>query len=354
MEELTMKIIDLRSDTFTKPTQEMLEAMFRAEVGDDVYGEDPTVNRLEDLAARMLGKESALFVTSGTQGNQIAVLGQTQRGDEVIVERSSHIYHSEVGGISALSGVQPAPIAGIKGMMDIDEIEKTIRGENIHYPRTGLLCLENTHNRGGGTVIPLDYVKKVCEIAKTYGIKTHLDGARLFNASVALGIPVSELAGPFNSVQICLSKGLSAPIGSILAGDKSFIQAARKYRKMLGGGMRQAGFIAAPGIIALTKMTDRLKDDHTNARSLADGLSKLPGLFIDMDSVQTNMVYGVIVDPDLTARQLADSLEKRHIRIHVIDSKTFRLVTHKDIEMDDIPTVVENMQLFFAGRSITS
>jgi threonine aldolase len=349
-----MKIIDLRSDTVTKPTQEMLEEMIRAEVGDDVYGEDPTVNRLEDLAARMLGKENALFVTSGTQGNQIAALSHTQRGDEVIVERSSHIYQYEVGGLSALSGVQPAPIAGIKGMMDLDEIEKTIRGENVHYPRTGLLCLENTHNLGGGAVIPLDYAKKACEIAKIYGIKTHLDGARLFNASVALGIPVSELAAPFDSVQICLSKGLSAPVGSILAGNQPFIQTARKYRKMLGGGMRQAGVIAAAGIVALTKMTGRLQDDHTNARSLAYGLSKLPELSIDMDSIQTNMVYGVIVDPDLTARQLSDSLEKQHIRIHVIDSKTFRLVTHKDIEMDDIPTVVKNMQLFFAGSLATS
>lgn len=348
-----MKIIDLRSDTVTKPTQEMLEEMIRAEVGDDVYGEDPTVNRLEDLAAQMLGKESALFVTSGTQGNQIAVLSQTQRGDEVIVERSSHIYLYEVGGLSALSGVQPATIAGNKGMMDLVEIEETIRGENVHNPRTSLLCLENTHNRGGGTIIPLDYVKKVSEIAKTYGIKTHLDGARLFNASVALGIPVSELAAPFDSVQICLSKGLSAPVGSILAGNQSFIHTARKYRKMLGGGMRQAGVIAATGIVALTKMTDRLQDDHANARSLAYGLSKLPGLSIDMDSVQTNMVYGVIVDPDRTARQLADSLDKQHIRIHVIDSKTFRLVTHKDIDTKDIPIVVEGMQQFFSGRSAT-
>jgi threonine aldolase len=200
-----MKIIDLRSDTVTKPTQEMLDEMIHAEVGDDVYGEDPTVNRLEDLAARMLGKESALFVTSGTQGNQIAVLSQTQRGDEVIVERSSHIYHYEVGGLAALSGVQPAPIIGIKGMMDLDEIEKTIRGENVHFPRTSLICLENTHNLGGGAVIPLAYTKKVYELAKTYGIKTHLDGARLFNASIALGIPLFELAAPFDSVQICLS-----------------------------------------------------------------------------------------------------------------------------------------------------
>ncbi|SEB84821.1 low-specificity L-threonine aldolase [Paenibacillus sp. GP183] len=349
-----MKIIDLRSDTVTKPTQEMLEEMIHAEVGDDVYGEDPTVNQLETLAARMLGKESALFVTSGTQGNQLAVLSHTQRGDEVIVERSSHIYYFEVGGMSALSGVQPAPIAGIKGMMDIDEIEKTIRVENIHYPRTGLICLENTHNRGGGTVISLDYTKKVCELAKAHEIKTHLDGARLFNASVALGIPVSELASPFDSVQICLSKGLSAPVGSILAGNQRFIKSARKYRKMLGGGMRQAGVIAAAGIVALTKMADRLQDDHTNARSLALGLSKLPGLFIDMDSVQTNMVYGVIVEPDLTARQLADSLEKQYIRIHVIDSKTFRLVTHKDIDSNDIPIVVDCMQQFFARISATS
>lgn len=349
-----MKVIDLRSDTVTKPTQEMLEEMIRAEVGDDVYGEDPTVNRLEDLSARMLGKESALFVTSGTQGNQIAVLSQTQRGDEVIVEHSSHIYQFEVGGLSALSGVQPAPIAGSKGMMDPGEIEKTIRGENVHYPRTGLLCLENTHNRGGGTVIPPDYAKKVCDIAKAYGIKTHLDGARLFNASAALGIPVSELAAPFDSVQICLSKGLSAPVGSILAGNRSFIRTARKYRKMLGGGMRQAGVIAAAGIVALTKMTDRLKDDHTNARSLALGLFVIPGLRIDMEAVQTNMVYGVIVDPNKTARQLSDSLEKRHIRIHVIDSKTFRLVTHKDIDANDIRTVVESMQQFFAGSLATS
>jgi threonine aldolase len=343
-----MKIIDLRSDTVTKPTQEMLEEMIRAEVGDDVYGEDPTVNRLEELAARMLGKESALFVTSGTQGNQIAVLSQTQRGDEVIVERSSHIYQYEVGGLSVLAGVQPATIAGIKGMMDLGEIEKTIRGENVHFPRTSLICLENTHNLGGGAVIPLDYAKKVSELAKTYGIKTHLDGARLFNASVALGTPLSELAAPFDSVQICLSKGLSAPVGSILAGNQSFIHTARKYRKMLGGGMRQAGVIAAAGIVALTKMIDRLQDDHVNARSLAHGLSKLPGLSIDMDSVQTNMVYGVIVDPDRTARQLADSLEQQHIRIHVVNSTTFRLVTHKDIDTNDIPFVVDSMQPFFA------
>jgi threonine aldolase len=349
-----MKIIDLRSDTVTKPTQEMLEEMFRAEVGDDVYGEDPTVNRLENLAAKMLGKESALFVTSGTQGNQIAVMCQTQRGDEVIVERSSHIYHYEVGGLAALSGVQPAPIAGIKGIMDLDEIEKTIRGENIHFPRTSLICLENTHNLGGGAVIPLAYTKKVYELAKTYGIKTHLDGARLFNASAALGIPLFELAAPFDSVQVCLSKGLSAPVGSILAGSQSFIHTARKYRKMLGGGMRQAGVIAAAGIVALTKMIDRLQDDHANARSLAIGLSRLPELSIDMDSVQTNMVYGVIVDPNWTARQLADSLEKQHIRMNVIDSKTFRLVTHKDIDTNDIPFVVDSMQQFFAGSSESS
>ncbi|WP_274652166.1 low-specificity L-threonine aldolase [Paenibacillus humicola] len=343
-----MKTIDLRSDTVTKPTQEMRDAMAGAEVGDDVYGEDPTVNRLEELSARMLGKESALLVTSGTQGNQLAVMSHTRRGDEVILERSSHIYQFEVGGMAVLSGVQAAPIDGIGGRMDPSAVESAIRGDNIHYPRTSLICLENTHNRSGGAVLPPEHMKEVCAIAQTYGIMTHLDGARLFNAATALGVPVSELAAPFDSVQICLSKGLAAPVGSILAGSREFIQAARKFRKMLGGGMRQAGVIAAAGIVALTRMTERLKEDHDNARLLAQGLSEIPGLRIDMASVQTNMVFGAIADPGRNAGQLAEFLANRHIRINVLDAGHFRLVTHKDVDSGDIDNVLDGMRQFFA------
>ena len=283
--------IDLRSDTVTLPTQEMYRAMAAAELGDDVYGEDPTVNRLEELAAARVGKEAALFVPTGTMGNEVAVMTHARRGDEVIVDVGSHIYDAEVGGLAVLAGVQARPLAGRLGRLDPTAVEAAVRPDDVHFPRTGLLCLEDPHNGAGGTVAPPEAIAELAEVAHRHGFPVHLDGARLFNAAVALGIPAARLAAPADSVMFCLSKGLCAPVGSMLAGSAAFIAEARRNRKLMGGGMRQAGVLAAAGIVALESMVDRLADDHVNARRLAEGLASLPGLRVDLESVQTNMVY---------------------------------------------------------------
>jgi len=329
-------IIDLRSDTVTKPTEEMRKAMYEAEVGDDVYGEDPTVTKLEDLAAEMLGMEKALFVTSGTQGNQIAVLTHTHPGEEIILEQESHIFYYEAGAVAALAGVQTRTIPGINGEMPINKVKEAIRGTDIHLPRTSLITLENTHNRAGGTILSLEYMQNLAKLANNFQVPIHLDGARLFNAAVALNIPAKEITKYVDTVQVCLSKGLSAPIGSILAGSKEFVELARKWRKRLGGGMRQAGIIAAAGIVSLTKMVERLKEDHENARILAEGLANINPLIIDLHKVQTNIVLIDVSKTGKLATEWVQILKENGILTGAFSDQLIRLVTHREISKKDI------------------
>lgn len=336
-----MKKIDLRSDTVTKPTEAMIDAMAQAEVGDDVYKEDPTINRLEEIAADYLGKEAALFVTSGTQGNQVAVLTHCVNGDEVILEAESHLFYYEAGAMAALAGVQTRTLPGVRGAMQATDVEKAIRGVNIHYPRTKLICLENTHNRAGGAVLTPDQMKAVYDVASARHIPVHLDGARLYNAAVALGIDVRELTRYTDTVQVCLSKGLSAPVGSVLAGDRDFIEEARWWRKKLGGGMRQAGYLAAPGILALTEMTQRLQEDHDRAKQLEVGLQKLQ---IGVEPVETNIVLVNTQSLKLTAEQFISRLREKGVLANDFDQYVTRFTTHRHIEEQDITRVLEIME----------
>lgn len=334
------EIIDLRSDTVTKPTPEMRLAMAQAEVGDDVYGEDPTVNRLQELGAKMVGKEDALFIPSGTMGNQVAIMSWTSRGDEIIVEEQAHIINYEVGAPAVLSQVQTRPIKGFRGAMDPEEVKAAIRKPNVHFPRTGLICLENTHNRSGGCVLPLENMRAIHEIAAASGVPVHLDGARVFNAACALGVDVKEITRYCDSVQFCLSKGLCAPVGSLLAGPKEFIARARKYRKMLGGGMRQAGILAAAGIIALTKMTLRLQEDHDNAKRLAKGILEVNGLSVDMETVQTNMVAVSTRGLGVDGPEFAALMKQYGVLFNADLPYRVRLVTHNDVTAEDIDEAV--------------
>lgn len=339
-----MNIIDLRSDTVTHPTQEMRKAMFEAEVGDDVYGEDPTVNRLESIAADRMGKEDALFTTSGTQSNLIAVLTHTVHGDEIILGNSSHIFINEVGGAAALGGVVMHAIQNDRsGRLDLNEIEGTIRRENIHYPKTTLLCIENTHNQCGGTVLDQVYTNKVCELSHAHGIHVHLDGARIFNAATALNVSTRSLTENVDSVSFCLSKGLSAPVGSMLCGSKEFITKARKIRKMLGGGMRQAGIIAAAGIVALETMVERLKEDHINANRLSKGLERIKGINSDSDNLPTNIVM-FSLETGLSPSRFMDRLKEEGIRIGSRGGNLFRAVTHREISSSDIDEVLTRFE----------
>jgi threonine aldolase len=319
----------------------MREAMNNAEVGDDVYQEDPTVNQLEELAAKKMGKEAALFVPSGTMGNLIAVLTHCQRGDEVILEMDSHIYYYEVGGMSAVAGVIPRLIIGDKGIPDPQDIKKALRDENLHYPKTTLICLENTHNRAGGTIAPPEVIEEICQLAHQRNIQVHLDGARIFNAAVALNIKPAFLTENVDSVMFCLSKGLSAPVGSILAGSKEFIQRARKNRKMLGGGMRQAGILAAAGIIALEQMMERLKEDHKNARILGEGLADISRIKVDLETIQTNMVYFDLQESGMNAYQFLSKLAEYNILGLPRPPTKVRLVTHYGISEEDINTTIK-------------
>jgi threonine aldolase len=335
-----MKVIDLRSDTVTHPTPEMRKAMFEAEVGDDVYGEDPTVNRLETMAAGIMGKEAALFTTSGTQSNLIAVLTHTNHGDEIIVGDEAHMLWYEVGGAATLGGVTLRTVPNDScGRLNPDDIDRTIRDEDIHYPRTTLLCLENTHNRCGGTVLTREYTDGVCNLAHTRGLKVYLDGARIFNAAVALGIPASNLTQNVDSVGLCLSKGLSAPVGSLLCGSKDFVERARKFRKMLGGGMRQAGVIAAAGIVALETMVDRLAEDHANARRLAQGLAGIEGITLAQDDISTNIVM-FHLSPELSVVEFVEGLDRAEVKIGLRDGHPFRAVTHCMVSSTDIDEAV--------------
>ncbi|MBI4731778.1 MAG: low-specificity L-threonine aldolase [Chloroflexi bacterium] len=323
-----MEYIDLRSDTVTKPTPEMREAMAKAEVGDDVYGEDPTVNRLQALAAEKTGKEAGLFVSSGTMGNLAAVLAHCGRGDEVIVGNKAHTFLFEAGGVSALGGVHSCQLPNRPdGSLALEDVEAAIRPDDPHDPISRLICLENTHNRCGGTFQTPEYTGQVAEFAHERGLAVHLDGARVFNASAAQGIDVKKLTGPADSVMFCLSKGLCAPVGSVLCGSQEFIKKAHRIRKMLGGGMRQAGILAAAGIIALEKMTLRLAEDHARAKNLADGLRQIPGL--EVGEPATNMVFlSVGESVPYSAQELAARLKGNGVLAGVTGSRQFRLVLH--------------------------
>jgi threonine aldolase len=334
-------LIDLRSDTVTHPTPAMRAAMAQAEVGDDVFGDDPTVNRLQEVAAAMTGHEAALLVASGSMGNLVALLTHCQRGHEVIVGRESHIFLNEVGGMAALGGLQAYPLPNQPdGTLRLDDIAAAIREEDVHHPRTRLVCVENTQNICGAVPLTPAYMQQVATLAHARGLRLHLDGARLFNAAVALGVSAADLAGMADSVMFCLSKGLCAPVGSLLCGPRDFIDEARRYRKQVGGGMRQAGILAAAGLIALEHMVERLEDDHANARRLAAGLRDVPGIELDIPTPATNMVYfNLSPAARLQPLALSDALRQRGIVLDCWGDPRFRLVTHYWVSTADVDKV---------------
>jgi len=339
-------IVDLRSDTLTLPTPEMREAMARAEVGDDVWGEDPTVQRLEALAAARLGKEAGLFVASGTMGNLVSVVAHTQAGQEVVLDLDSHIYNYEVAGGTIVGHVQMRPVKTERGFLTPEQVQESLRPANIHIPPTGLVCLENTHNRHGGTCCPPEDIAAVAAVAHGAGVPVHIDGARLFNAAVALKREPRDFVRHADSVTFCLSKGLGAPVGSVVCGAAPFVERARRVRKMVGGGMRQAGILAAAGLVALERMVDRLADDHGNARTLAEAVATMPGLTVDLASVQTNIVVIRVSRGDRTASakattELVAGCAARKVKIHATGPTGIRCVTHKDVDADDIRRAVE-------------
>lgn len=333
-------MIDLRSDTVTRPDAAMRRSMAEAEVGDDVYGEDPTVNRLEDMVAGMMGKERGLFCSSGTQSNLLALMSHCQRGDEYIVGQTAHTYRYEGGGAAVLGSIQPQPMEfEADGTLDLERVKAFIKPDDSHFARTRLLCLENTQ---GGKVLPMAYLKEAEAVAREHGLSFHLDGARIFNAAVKLGVDVKAIAAPFDTVSVCLSKGLGAPVGSVLCGGEALIKEARKWRKMVGGGMRQAGIVAAAGIHALAHNVERLADDHAHANQLAHGLSKIEGVEVLPASAETNMVF---VRTGERGKGLCDFMKKKGILISGDDH--LRLVTHLDIEEKGIDTVIKAFQHFF-------
>jgi threonine aldolase len=334
-------LIDLRSDTVTAPTPPMRDAMASAAVGDDVYGEDPAVNQLQELSAAMLGTEAGLFVTSGTQGNLCGILSHCERGDEYIVGQWGHTYRYEGGGAAVLGSVQPQPLSfEPDGTLDLERVESLIKPPDPHYARTRLLCLENTR---GGLALPLEYLEEAAALARRRGLGLHLDGARVFNAAVKHGVPVTEITRHFDTVSFCLSKGLGAPVGSVLCGSHEMIKKAHRWRKMLGGGMRQAGILAAAGIYALENNVDRLAEDHTNAATLADRLGEIDGLTVGYEPAQTNMVF--ITPQHRSPSDLADSLAARGILIS--PAPTTRLVTHLDVSAEDVEVAAAAIQEFF-------
>lgn len=338
-------MIDLRSDTLTHPTQSMRDAMATAEVGDDVFQEDPTVQKLETLSAEKIGKQAALFVPSGTMGNLISVLSHCGRGDEILLGDRSHISLYEVGGVAALGGVHPRPLPNNDdGTISIDLLEKGVRHSDIHFSPTRLICLENTHNFCQGSPLTPEYMTEVGEIANKFGLKIHLDGARIFNASVALGVPVAKLTEKVDSVMFCLSKGLSAPVGSLVCGSSEFIDRARKARKMVGGGMRQAGHLAAAGLVAITELVDRLQEDHINAKFLASQLSELNGIQVDVTRVKTNIIFFNLTHPEIDGDTFLNQLEKNQIKILMTGPGIFRAVLHREVSKEQVTTVVEIFQ----------
>ena len=333
-----MRLIDLRSDTVTQPTDEMRRAMAAADVGDDVYGEDPSINRLQERAAELLGKEAGLLTASGTMSNLIASLTYCHRGDEIVMGDQAHMFWNESAGASALAGAQIRLVPNdSQGRIDLGELERAIRpAGNIHMPATSMVCLENTHNRCSGGVLTPEETADLASVAHAAGASVHLDGARIFNAAVALEVPAGELVKEVDDVSFCLSKGLSCPVGSVLCGSQGFIVQARKWRKMVGGGMRQAGVLAAAGLVALDGMIDRLAEDHANARQLARGLANIPGLSLDPDSIQTNIVI-FQVDPSLgPATGLIGDLDREGVKVTYPGERSIRMVTHRHIDGDDV------------------
>ncbi|MDQ7798869.1 MAG: low-specificity L-threonine aldolase [Candidatus Edwardsbacteria bacterium] len=331
-----MKIIDLRSDTVTRPTPSMIKAMMAAPLGDDVLGDDPTVIKLQNQTARLLGKEAGLFVPSGTMGNQLAIMAHTRPGDEVILDYESHIFRYEVAGAAVMSGVQFNALTGPGGVMSAEQIQEAIRPEDIHQPKTTLVCLENTHNRAGGTVYPLDEIKKISAIGKKQGIKMHLDGARLWNASVASGIALKDYARYFDSVMVCFSKGMGCPVGSVLAGEKKFIAGAARNRKMLGGGMRQSGILAGAGLYALKHNIKRMADDHRRAKMLGRMISQISKIKIDLTSVQTNIIVFDIKRTGMNSEQAMKKLALKGLWVIPFGTTKLRAVTHLDASDGDI------------------
>ncbi len=331
-----MNLIDLRSDTVTRPTPAMRRAMAAAEVGDDVFGEDPTVNRLQDLVAELLGTEAALFVASGTMGNQVCIRCHTQPGDELLCEAGAHFLHYEAGAMAALSGVQARTIVGTRGVIAAKQIEEALRGETYYFPRSRLITIENTHNLAGGTIFPLDEIARIRQLARERGLAMHLDGARLWNASAAAGVALRDYAQHFDSVSVCFSKGLGAPIGSAVAGTKKFIDQARRVRKMFGGGMRQVGIIAAAAIHGLEHHRERLHEDHANARWLAEALHGRSGITIELDSVQTNIVIMNIAQTKLSVPAAIEALKKEGVLLGPFGATTLRAVTHLDVNRAEV------------------
>ena len=346
-----MNIIDLRSDTVTKPSAAMKQAMFNAPLGDDVFGDDPTVNKLQSETAMMLGKQAGLFVPSGTMGNQIALKTLTQPGDEVILDHESHIFRYEVAGAAVMSGLQFHTIHGPGGIMTAEQVREAIRPEDIHQPRTSVVCLENTHNRAGGVVYPLNEIKKISALCKRQKIKMHLDGARLWNASIASGIPLKEYSKYFDSVMVCFSKGLGCPAGSVLAGNKEFIERARRSRKMMGGGMRQAGILAGAGLYALKHNIKRMAEDHRRAQTLAKRISQISKIKIDLTSVQTNIVVFDIKQTGMRSEQAMKELARKGLWLVSFGPTRLRAVTHLDVDDKDIENAGSIVRKIFGGRN---
>ena len=340
-------VVELRSDTFTLPSPAMREAMARADVGDDVWEEDPTVQRLEALAARRTGKEAGLFVASGTQGNLVSILAQTEPGQEILLDADCHVFGSEVGGAARLGGLQTRPLVTERGFLTPAQVRESVRPANIHLPVTGLVCIENTHNRHGGTCCTPEEIAAVSSAAHAAGVPVHLDGARIFNAAVALKRPVDDFTRPVDSLTFCLSKGLGAPVGSLICGRRDFIARARRVRKMIGGGMRQAGVLAAAGIVSLETMVERLAEDHLHARRLAEGLTTLPGLSVDLATVETNIVRFQVTSAE-RASELVTGCLARKVKLHHAGPAAIRCVTHKDVDGEDIDRALD------AFREITA
>ena len=340
-----MRVVDLRSDTVTHPSEEMRRAMYEAELGDDVFGDDPTLNRLEAMAAERFGKEAAVFVASGTMGNLVSVLAHTTRGDEIILGNQSHIFRSEAGGSSVLGGISFHTVPNDeRGMLDADDVRAAIRPNDPHMPRTALVCLENTQNACGGAALTQDDISSIADVAHENGLALHIDGARIFNAAVALEAPVAELTREADSITFCLSKGLSCPVGSVIVGSADYIQEARRWRKMVGGGMRQVGVLAAPGIVALDSMVDRLAEDHANARKLAEGLAEVEGISIDPDALPTNLVFFEVEREDRA--EIHAKLVARGIKGGGT-GRRWRYVTHYGITESDIDYTLETVRDVF-------
>jgi len=343
------RIVDMRSDTVTRPTPRMRQAMAEAQVGDDVMGEDPTINRLEAEAAAQMGKEAALFAASGTMGNLLAVLAHTQPGEEAILQAESHIYYYEAGGLARIAGVMPRLLTGSRGHLDPGQIREAVRPRDIHFPPATLLCLENTHNRAGGTVMPMAQLAEVSATGRELGLKIHMDGARIFNAAAALGLAPREIAGPVDSVMFCLSKGLGAPVGSLLTGTEEFIARARRMRKLLGGGMRQAGVLAAAGLVALEDPLPQLRRDHLLAKRLASGLAALPGIILQPEEVETNIIIFGLGSPLAAAADFVRRLKGAGVLANAVSAGAIRLVTHCDLTEEDGAWALEAVSSVVAG-----